>query len=91
MHILHILHILHIPLALSSLSARQHVFEPVFQFGCSLPFHAQPGLVLEHCQVAQLQLVALEYLQIAHRPQSQAILCFVHVDLQCYMHKHAKY
>ena len=70
-------------LALLSLTARQHVFEPVFQFGCSLPFHAQPGLVLEHCQVAQLQLVALEYLQISHRPRSQAILCVVHVDLQC--------
>jgi hypothetical protein len=40
---------------------------------------ARPDFGLEHTQVAQLQLVALENLQLAHCPLSQAILCVVHM------------
>jgi hypothetical protein len=40
---------------------------------------ARPDFGLEHSQVAQLQLVALENLQLPHCPLSQAILCVVHM------------
>ena len=40
---------------------------------------ARPDFGLEHSQVAQLQLVFLENLQLAHCPLSQAILCVVHM------------
>ena len=41
---MHILHMLHIPLSLSSLPTRQHVFEPFLQLGCSPPLDIQDQL-----------------------------------------------
>ena len=86
MHILHILHILHIPLALSSLSARQHVFEPVFQFGCSPSLDVQDQLYtlqksLQNCpdechydtQINGMHAIAHEHLmhtEVCNQPES---------------------